>query len=406
MKNKVYEILLCVLLVVTSISTKAQWITQSGHTNFELNSVYFTSASTGYIVGDGHIILKTTNGGSSWMDIADSAIFEDLESVFFVNSTTGYAVGFDGANGMILKTTNAGVNWNLQNGGSNILLTDISFADANNGIAVGFNYLAPIPVILITSNGGTNWISKTSPCILAPTSVCFGDANTAYIVSYSDTLLKSTNCGNNWTQSILSTGGGYAILSVYFTDVNTGYAVGSQDYVLKTTDGGVNWSPIPSGTTNTLTSVYFPSATTGYAVGYQGTIIKTTDSGSTWTTLVSNTSKQLNAVFFTDVNTGYVVGTSGTILKTTNGGVAWIKEMNTNVEMNISPNPATDVLNVSIDKVMEGNICISNSLGEIVMKKRLKDLNTEINIAGLPKGVYFINVSTDCWSENRKIIKN
>ena len=39
----------------------------SGTSNY-LHSIYFTNDTTGYIVGDGGIILKTTNGGKSFIN--------------------------------------------------------------------------------------------------------------------------------------------------------------------------------------------------------------------------------------------------------------------------------------------------------------------------------------------------
>jgi len=61
-----------------------------------LRSVYFVNRNTGYIVGGDYtmqgIILKTTNGGTSW-DIDSSSTYNYLTSVFFTDPDTGYAVG-------------------------------------------------------------------------------------------------------------------------------------------------------------------------------------------------------------------------------------------------------------------------------------------------------------------------
>jgi hypothetical protein len=60
--------------------------------------------NTGYIVGGGGLILKTTNGGTNWVQqISETSV--SLHSVYFTDSITGYAVG-DG--GTILKTINGG----------------------------------------------------------------------------------------------------------------------------------------------------------------------------------------------------------------------------------------------------------------------------------------------------------
>jgi photosystem II stability/assembly factor-like uncharacterized protein len=78
---------------------------------FHFNSVYFTDANTGYSVGSDNwsnsAIIKTLNGGIDWT-IYDSLIANYLGvlmSVHFPAKDTGYIVGRGGA---ILKTTNGG----------------------------------------------------------------------------------------------------------------------------------------------------------------------------------------------------------------------------------------------------------------------------------------------------------
>ncbi|MBK6539280.1 MAG: hypothetical protein IPG09_16510 [Ignavibacteria bacterium] len=82
-----------------------------------LYSNYFTDANTGYAVGDSGKILKTTDGGSNWLQQI-SPTRNLLKSVYFVNENTGYVVG---DTGVILKTINAGVNWTQLISGTNNL---------------------------------------------------------------------------------------------------------------------------------------------------------------------------------------------------------------------------------------------------------------------------------------------
>jgi hypothetical protein len=49
-------------------------------------------------------MLKTTNGGTNWVALSSGTIW-NLYSVYFTDANTGYAVG---AVGTILKTTNGG----------------------------------------------------------------------------------------------------------------------------------------------------------------------------------------------------------------------------------------------------------------------------------------------------------
>jgi len=67
-----------------------------------LYSVFFTSPDTGYIADVS--IIKTTNGGTTWVGQYVGATGE-LQDIFFVNNDIGYVVGW---NGDIFKTTNGG----------------------------------------------------------------------------------------------------------------------------------------------------------------------------------------------------------------------------------------------------------------------------------------------------------
>jgi photosystem II stability/assembly factor-like uncharacterized protein len=73
----------------------------------KLNSILFTDVNTGYCVGDTGVILRTSNQGMNWTTI-NSGTDAALQSVFFANANVGY---ISGERGIVLKTTNGGVNW-------------------------------------------------------------------------------------------------------------------------------------------------------------------------------------------------------------------------------------------------------------------------------------------------------
>ena len=110
--------------------------------------VFFFDQNTGVVSGtvfDGRgAIARTTDGGMNW-----STLFFDqpIQGMDFPQPTSGFAVG---AGGRISRSTNAGITWNDQTSGSSANLNDVSFAsDALRGIAVGDN-----GTILWTTTGG------------------------------------------------------------------------------------------------------------------------------------------------------------------------------------------------------------------------------------------------------------
>jgi photosystem II stability/assembly factor-like uncharacterized protein len=99
-----------------------------------LLGVSFTDANTGTAVGRYGTILRTTNGGASWMS-QSSGTANTLWSVSFTDANTGTAVG---EGGTIVRTTNGGASWVSKTSGTTNDLWGISFTDANTGTAVGY----------------------------------------------------------------------------------------------------------------------------------------------------------------------------------------------------------------------------------------------------------------------------
>ena len=102
------------------------------------------------------IILKTTDGGTSWNTQITGTSYQ-LYSVHFSDSNFGWAVGYDGntSSGIILNTTDGGINWNPTTVGADTVLYSVQFADLNNGWAVGDN-----GAILHTTNGGVSFVEE------------------------------------------------------------------------------------------------------------------------------------------------------------------------------------------------------------------------------------------------------
>ncbi|PUA20766.1 glycosyl hydrolase [Glaciimonas sp. PCH181] len=74
-----------------------------------LTSVWFIDASTGWSVGDWGAIIKSTDGGETWVaQRSDTQVDQPLFSVYFKNGKEGWAVGLWS---LMLHTTDSGANW-------------------------------------------------------------------------------------------------------------------------------------------------------------------------------------------------------------------------------------------------------------------------------------------------------
>ena len=110
----------------------ATWNCQS--TGQSLEGLWFQNANTGTIVGYNGTIIKTTDGGSSWVHQNLPGVNTWYFGVYFANLNTGFICGY---NGTLLKTINGGNNWNSNLSGISNNLYMFSFLGQNIGTVVG-----------------------------------------------------------------------------------------------------------------------------------------------------------------------------------------------------------------------------------------------------------------------------
>ena len=121
-----------------------------------LYGVSFTDANNGTVVGRYGTILRTTDGGATWVE-QDSGTTNDLKGVSFTDANTGtVVVGF---NETILRTTDGGATWVEQDSGipwGRVEFTGVSFTDAFVGLADGWHVIVDVygGAILQTTDGG------------------------------------------------------------------------------------------------------------------------------------------------------------------------------------------------------------------------------------------------------------
>jgi photosystem II stability/assembly factor-like uncharacterized protein len=120
-------------------------------------AIHFVNSKTGWAVGDGHggSIIRTTNAGLNWYSQSTGlSTYTSYTGIYFINAATGIIAHRDGN---IFRTTNGGDNWvTVYN--SYYSLRDISFKDSTNGIVVG----GPNGLILRTTDSGLNWFRESS----------------------------------------------------------------------------------------------------------------------------------------------------------------------------------------------------------------------------------------------------
>lgn len=282
-----------------------------------LNDGAFVSASTGWIAGQGNVVLATTDGGQSWavedvpwsldgggqafgialsssaservvvglagfigwwdgdewLEVASEDKPEDLgklTAVAYAGSSTFYAVG---GGGKVIKSTDSGETWSEMTAAGEKDLLGVSFASASTGYVVGMNQN-----VHMTGNGGTSW---TAVPVTGGMGESFHDVQTwddgteAILVSQFGGVFEKTD--TRFIKQDL----GSAAVSAHLNDVEVlsdGDVVricGENGTVLFRDSG--TWTRVRSQTNDPLWKLSFDAADHGFGIGQSFVIVEYTD---------------------------------------------------------------------------------------------------------------------------------
>lgn len=313
------------------------WETISSFSNTHLSTILFLNSNTGFMVGGSYnpgkyaYIFRTTNSGFNWTREILPVNGLRLYGITFINDSVGFTAG---EGGRILKTANAGLNWDFMNTGGSGNYTEfrsIKFINSDTGIAVGF-HVTPnnLGKIYISTDAGENWFQQYSGLNTMFNQVEFVDSKIGYIAAGESILndkgkiLKTTTSGFTWDTLSISDHNKLFSISIIASSKILGF--GNLGTIIKSTDSGFSWNNISKsliGSKTNLNKIRFSSSNTGYIVGDSGVILKTTDQGEIWIDTYYNDSADIKDINCMDNNTIYCIGKG--FLKTTNGGSNWIK---------------------------------------------------------------------------------
>lgn len=324
----------------------------------EATSIQMVNSNVGYMSGkvtSGGItrgyLYQTNDGGVTWTRLND-IVSADLKKVQMVDATTGYAVG---THGIVLKTTDAGNNWDMLNTYQyNITeqLNDLHFINANEGVIVGERSR-----VLKTTDGGATFTTYLLPYPASNTNrqhiKAITHDGTDYFIAVNrqftnnspvigNMFLSPNGNSGTWTQELQVSSAD--LLEVNYYQNNRAYAAGVDGSLLQTTNNGASWRVISTGLDKSFKQVLFKDDDEGIALIETSTgfnqLFKTADAGSTWT-LMSNATDNYTRLYAYQDN-GYgakvaAVGKNGLVQRV-------IMEDNTPfgiIDLN-SPNTGTD----------------------------------------------------------------
>lgn len=272
----------------------------------------------GFAVGNNARIYRRANG--SWSLVNNNlGAFNDIK---FLTPGVGYAVG----NGIIYKTTTGGASWIHQNPAPGVAYRSIHFLDQNFGVMGGYS-----GKFHKTTDGGQTFTTTTLSTPDFVEAVHFTSPTNGFAAAFK-MLFRTTNGGASWTTTALTNPLDQVQGNFEFTSPTTGYLAVSNSFqggLMKTVNGGASWALLPARF-GIAQEVRFISPDTGFVASNSSTtgqIYKTTDAGTTWTQVHNETNFPISGIAFANSNTGVAIAgiymNASKAWRTTNAGLSW-----------------------------------------------------------------------------------
>lgn len=373
--------------IIYSIVYNQGWQPQiPPRTDRNLFDIWFVNESIGCACGNFGFLIRTTDAGINWQD--RSGITNAwLDDMWFI-AHIGYAVGEAGT---VLKTTDAGASWFVINTGSNRNFYGVCFPDTNNGWITGQG-----GIIYHTSDGGITWYPQNPGTTLYIFDIEFVNPDTGWACGQNGWVYKTSNGGNNWTRLNISGSDLYGLKCARGSEL---WVAGANGKIHGISDFGNNVRSWQVGS-GTLKAVEVKGNRI-WVCGQFGTVVYSPNSGDTWIQQNSQTTNYLDEIFFWDGTRGWTVGMQGTIRYTENGGVG-LPETSNNQDNRwfwISPNPIANKLKFYLGNHLPNSnqlvIKFWSITGKLVrqFKLRLNGSKTyDLAISDMPNGIYLVTV--------------
>jgi photosystem II stability/assembly factor-like uncharacterized protein len=206
-------------------NTGFYWTTDGGNSWMEGDGVYsavfFIDQYNGWATNDVNStgIYKSVDGGITW--IQKSSV--SCSSIYFADLNTGWAVG---EGGIIIKSTDSGETWITKTSGTTIDLKCVKFLNEDIGMCVGNS-----GIILLSTDGGETWVIKNTETIYNLNAITFTNSSSAWIVGANGTILNTTDLGISWTSYDEVTDND--LTSLCFISENTGWIGGRNGSMFK-----------------------------------------------------------------------------------------------------------------------------------------------------------------------------
>jgi len=299
------------------------WETQLSTVGEVLRRIVFIDENEGWVLGYKNI-YHTINAGDTWELETLPEVIGSFNDVFFINNDIGWIVG---SFNIVLKTIDGGETWiKLFNSTpSNTVIESVSFSDELNGCAVGSQYSFYLGFIMITNDGGYTWTVRTPSDHSRFNKITLLDSVTGWVCGFSGELMKTEDGGNTWIdKSYVYYQGSFN--DIHFFDSLKGVLL-DDEYMRLTFDAGETWDSLVNlGHSSYQNSISSWADEKLVTVGANGSIVMSLDGGTTWENINRGITSDVYQLGFINSFDGYAITGQWyphELLITNNGGYTW-----------------------------------------------------------------------------------
>jgi len=215
--------------------------------------------------------------------------------------------------------------WNSSYYNNSMNFTTIASLNEDTVIAAEYGGL-----VVRTLNAGNDWQVTDPGFEITPNELIFPTTSAGYLLGNDGKVAKTTDCGETWELIVTDTS--YDLTKSDFISSDKGWIIGNhisslKGIVLKTEDGGSSWEYFYIDENIELFDIQMINESKGF-IGIKNSFLnpygflKTDDGGTTWNLFNSNL-ERVSSISFIDANNGFCTSNSG-LSRTYDGGETWI----------------------------------------------------------------------------------
>jgi len=414
------------------------WTLQTSPIATDFNSCSAVSSTICWAVGPASGIIKTTNGGTTWVSAVGN--LPAATDLYTCSATSDLDCWVGAGDGSLYHTTNGGTTWTFVS----LPAPATAFVDVVHFFTPQIGFVLGDPVGGVwcyywTTNAGVNWNFGPAPAATGTeagwnNSYCAIDTAHIWFGTNNSKIYKGSLRGgftSSPTASINSFG-------VAFFDNNTGTgimttATNAAAPNANSTNGGTSWTntaftPAATGFgIKALANNYYGygwmcvagSATTG------GKIYRTTNKGTSWTEQPTTcpVGKNFLAISMFNVNCGWAVTGTGAAGGGSNGGIFKYTDVLSEINPNNTTTPSNFVLeqnypnpfnpsttiNYSIPKSAFVTLKVYDVLGNEVKtlvneQQSVNNYSYTADFSNLTTGVYYYTLKAGDFTSTKKLM--